>query len=112
MAKMIIESVNDAFKLVETSSNGIRNVAQDAGELITEGDNTVERLHKATDISSDVVKKTTYIATKTKNLIEVMHNLVEISQNNEEAGKNVRIVSEHLAERSSSLNSVLSKFRV
>ena len=112
MAKMIIESVNDAFKLVETSSDGIRNVAQDAGELITEGDNTVERLHKATDISSDVVKKTTYIATKTKNLIEVMHNLVEISQNNEEAGKNVRIVSEHLAERSSSLNSVLSKFRV
>ncbi len=112
MAKMIVESVDDAYKLVNTSSEGIRMVAESAGGLITEGDETVGRLHKSTEISSDVVKKTTYIATKTKDLIEVMGNLVDLSRNNEEAGKNVRIVSEHLAERSSSLNKVLSKFRV
>lgn len=112
MARMIVESVDDAYKLVNASSEGIRTVAESAGGLITEGDETVGRLHKSTEISSDVVKKTTYIATKTKDLIKVMNNLVDLSRNNEEAGKNVRIVSEHLAERSSSLNKVLSKFRV
>lgn len=112
MAKMIIASVNDAHHLVNLSSEGIKNAAKNAGNLIKEGDETVERLHKATEISSDVVSKTTYIATKTKTLIEVTHNLVNISQNNEEAGKSVSEVSEFLSERATMLNEMLGRFKV
>ncbi len=112
MAKMIISSVDEAHKLVNLSSEGIRNAAKNAGNLIKEGDETVERLHKATEISSDVVNKTTYIATKTKSLIEVAHNLVGISQNNEEAGKGVSEIAEFLSERATNLNDMLSRFKV
>lgn len=112
MAKLIVSSVNDAFSLVNLSSEGIKNVASDADKLIISGDETIVRLRKSTEVSSDVVKKTTYIAMKTKNLIDVMNELVDLSRNNQEAGQNVKLVSEHLAERSSSLSNVLGKFKI
>ncbi|MDE7169149.1 MAG: methyl-accepting chemotaxis protein, partial [Mucispirillum sp.] len=112
MAKMIMQSVDDAYKLVEKSSVGIKQVAADAGLLIIEGNETIERLTNSTEVSSDVVKKVSYIAVKVKHLIEVSNQLTNLSSQNQVAGENVRMVSEHLARRSTELNKVLGKFKV
>ena len=112
MAKMIIQSVEETYNLVEKSSDGIREVASSAGKLIEEGNETVERLTKSTEVSSDVVKKTSYIAVKVKDLIEGAHTLVDLSSNNKVAGENVSQVSEHLAFKAGELNKVLGKFQV
>lgn len=112
MAKMIIQSVEETYNLVEKSSDGIREVASSAGKLIEEGNEAVVRLTNSTEVSSDVVKKTSYIAVKVKDLIEGAHTLVDLSSNNKVAGENVSQVSEHLAFKAGELNKVLGKFQV
>ena len=112
MAKMIIQSVEETYHLVEKSSNGIREVSNSAGKLIEEGNEAVVRLTNSTEVSSDVVKKTSYIAVKVKDLIEGAHTLVDLSSNNKVAGENVSQVSEHLAFKAGELNKVLGKFQV
>ena len=112
MAKMIIQSVDETYQLVEKSSDGIKEVANEAGKLIDEGNEAVVRLTKSTEVSSDVVKKTSYIAVKVKDLIEGAHTLVNLSSNNKVAGENVSQVSEHLAFKASELNKVLGTFQV
>lgn len=112
MAKMIIQSVDETYQLVEKSSDGIKDVANGAGKLIDEGNEAVVRLTKSTEVSSDVVKKTSYIAVKVKDLIEGAHTLVNLSSNNKVAGENVSQVSEHLAFKAGELNKVLGKFQV
>ncbi len=112
MAKMIMQSVDETYQLVEKSSDGIKEVANGTGKLIDEGNETVVRLTKSTEVSSDVVKKTSYIAVKVKELIEGAHNLVNLSSNNKVAGENVSQVSEHLAFKAGELNKVLGKFQV
>lgn len=112
MAKMIIQSVDETYQLVEKSSVGIKDVADNAGQLIQEGNETVERLTNSTEVSSDVVKKTSYIAVKVKELIDGANKLVDLSTNNKVAGENVSQVSEHLAFKASELNKVLGKFQV
>ena len=82
MAKMVIQSVDETYNLVEKSSDGIREVANSAGKLIEEGNEAVIRLTNSTEVSSDVVKKTSYIAVKVKDLIEGAHTLVDLSSNN------------------------------
>lgn len=112
MAKMIIQSVDETYQLVEKSSVGIKDVADNAGQLIQEGNETVEHLTNSTKVSSDVVKKTSYIAVKVKELIDGANKLVDLSTNNKVAGENVSQVSEHLAFKASELNRVLGKFQV
>ena len=112
MAKMIIQSVEETYHLVEKSSDGIREVSNSAGKLIEEGNEAVVRLTNSTEVSSDVVKKTSYIAVKVKDLIEGAHTLVDLSSNNKVAGENVSQVSEHLAFKAGELNKVLGKFQV
>lgn len=112
MAKMIIQSVEETYQLVEKSSDGIREVSNSAGKLIEEGNEAVVRLTNSAEVSSDVVKKTSYIAVKVKNLIEGAHTLVDLSSNNKVAGENVSQVSEHLAFKAGELNKVLGKFQV
>ena len=112
MAKMIIQSVDETYQLVEKSSAGIKEVADNAGQLIEEGNETVVRLTNSTEVSSDVVKKTSYIAVKVKDLIQVANQLVDLSSNNKVASENVSQVSEHLAFKASELNKVLGKFQV
>lgn len=112
MAKMIIQSVDETYQLVEKSSAGIKEVADNAGQLIQEGNETVVRLTNSTEVSSDVVKKTSYIAVKVKELIQGANQLVDLSSNNKVAGENVSQVSEHLAFKASELNKVLGKFQV
>ena len=112
MAKMIIQSVEETYHLVEKSSDGIREVSNSAGKLIDEGNEAVVRLTNSTEVSSDVVKKTSYIAVKVKDLIEGAHTLVDLSSNNKVAGENVSQVSEHLAFKAGELNKVLGKFQV
>jgi len=64
------------------------------------------------ETSSELVRKTTYIATRTKDLIETMNSLVDLSNRNKEAAQGVGSVSTVLAAKSEDLRSSLSHFRV
>ena len=73
---------------------------------------TGAKLRGSVETSSDLVKKTTYIATRTKDLIETMSQLVQLSNQNKDAASGVGAVSTSLALKSEDLRRTLSHFKV
>jgi methyl-accepting chemotaxis protein len=90
----------------------MREIAEETRRLIANVGETDERLRGAVDISSELVSKSTYIATRTKQLIELMGQIIILSEQNSTVATEVSGVSSSLAEKSESLRGVLSKFKV
>ncbi|MCD8493618.1 MAG: hypothetical protein LRY50_15380 [Geovibrio sp.] len=63
-------------------------------------------------VSSEVVKMNTIIATKTKEMIEIVQRLTSLSTENKYSGENVEEVARMLSEKSGSLLAVLKRFKV
>ncbi|NVN89594.1 MAG: hypothetical protein HXX11_03230 [Desulfuromonadales bacterium] len=89
-----------------------REIAEETRRLIMNVGETDERLKGAVDISSDLVNKSTYIATRTKQLIELMQQIIMLSEQNSSVASEVGDVSITLATKSESLREELSKFKV
>lgn len=96
----------------EKSAARMREIADETRRLITNVKATDERLVSAVDISSGLVKKSTYIATRTKELIEMMKEIILLSEQNNSIAGEVGGVAGSLAEKSENLRVVLSKFKV
>ncbi|GFO67170.1 chemotaxis protein [Geomonas limicola] len=94
------------------SAGRMREIAEETRRLIVNVGETDQRLEGAVNIASDLVNKSTYIATRTKELIEHLGEIIVLSgQNNLVAGE-VGGVAAGLAEKSEQLRGVLSRFRV
>jgi methyl-accepting chemotaxis protein len=96
----------------EKSATRMRGIAEETRRLIVNVGETDERLKGAVDISSTLVSKSTYIATRTKQLIELLHNIIVLSEQNNSVAGEVGGVATHLAEKSHNLRGVLSRFKV
>jgi methyl-accepting chemotaxis protein len=90
----------------------MRDIAEETRRLIKNVGETDERLKGAVDISSELVNKSTYIATRTKQLIEFMQQIIILSEQNSTVAIEVGGVSNSLADKSENLRGVLSKFKV
>ncbi|NTV73555.1 MAG: methyl-accepting chemotaxis protein [Holophaga sp.] len=101
---MCTETDRASLQMVSVSGR-TRSLLEDAGT-------TGARLKDSVATSSDLVRKTTYIATRTRDLIETMNSLVDLSNQNKDAAHGVEAVSTNLAAKSEDLRSSLSHFRV
>jgi len=90
----------------------MREIAEETRRLIMTVGETDERLKGAVDISSNLVNKSTYIATRTKQLIDFMQQIIILSGQNSSVAIEVGGVSSTLAEKSERLRGVLAKFKV
>lgn len=115
----INSNVNAVVKGVEqvcdTNEKGVgrmREISNATRLLIDSVGETGDRLSGAVDISSDLVRKSTYIATRTKQLIEMMQQSMTMAQQNQTVAEEVHGVSSTLAEKSDSLRTCLSSFKV
>ena len=111
-----VKSVVDGVELVcganEKSSARMRDIADETRRLIANVAETDERLKGAVEISSNLVNKSTYIATRTKSLIELMQQIITLSEQNQSVAHEVGGVAGNLAEKSENLRGVLAKFKV
>jgi methyl-accepting chemotaxis protein len=96
----------------EQSAVRMRTIAEETGRLIVNVAETDNRLRGAVDISSTLVNKSTYIATRTKQLIELMQQIIVLTEQNNSVAREVGNVSAHLAEKSEGLRGVLAKFKI
>lgn len=108
----VINGVEKVCGANEKSASRMREIAEDTRRLIKNVGETDERLKGAVDISSDLVNKSTYIATRTKQLIELMQQIIILSEQNSSVASQVGDVSFTLAKKSESLREELSKFKV
>lgn len=88
------------------------NIADSAQDLISSSQTTKENLSVTTDKSSDVMYQSTYIATKTKELIRDMDEIIEISKRNTEHRSLVDNAATKLDSDANKLQSELSKFKI
>jgi len=108
----VVEGIGAMVGETALASEQMLAVSQRARGLMEDAGTTGAKLRGSVETSSDLVKKTTYIATRTKDLIETMNQLVELSNQNKEAASRVGAVSTSLALKSEDLRRTLSHFKV
>lgn len=108
----VVQGVERVCDANEQSALRMRNIAEDTRRLIANVDETDVRLKGAVDISSNLVIKSTLIATRTKQLFELMQQIMTLSEQNSSVVGQVEVVAANLAEKSDNLSCELSKYKV
>jgi len=108
----IVGSIGKASVAITNVSESMREASEQSKSLVTLADDTSNNLDETVAVSSEMVKMSTYIATKTKNMIAAMDEITNLSMENKHAGESVEQVSSSLAEKSSIVSNQLKKFKV
>jgi methyl-accepting chemotaxis protein len=90
----------------------MHTISDAAQELIQLSSQTKENLTITKDKSSDVMHQSTYIATKTKLLIENMDEIIKISSKTAQLREDVEYASGSLAENANKLKTELEQFKI
>ncbi|MDQ1337262.1 MAG: hypothetical protein QG617_229 [Campylobacterota bacterium] len=109
---LITQNVVEISEETLRTSKNMSNIAGSAQELISSSQETKENLLITTDKSSDVMHQSTYIATKTKELIRDMDEIIEISQKNTQHRNLVDEAASKLSNDATRLQNELSKFKI
>jgi methyl-accepting chemotaxis protein len=110
--KSVVDGVEEICGETARASEQMLDVSEQTRGLMEHAGTTGARLRDSVETSSDLVKKTTYIATRTKDLIETMNSLVELSNQNKQAANGVGTVSTNLADKAEDLRKTLNHFKV
>jgi len=108
----IVQSVEDVSSDINSVSKDILSLSDNASELVNNAKESEDKLASTIVISSKAVRKSTYIASKTKDLIEVMEELVSISNENRDVGGKIENISKKLFSMSKELTGLLNDYKV
>lgn len=106
----VVSGVDEMCAANKKSADQMMVIATGTESLIANVGAAGRELESASGISSDLVKKTTYIATRTKQLLEYMENIVKLSENNTTIVQELDAVASELQDNSSALQVELSKY--
>ena len=110
--RSVVDGIEAMVGETALASEQMMAVSEKAKVLMEDAGTTGARLRGSVETSSELVKKTTYIATRTKDLIETMNHLVKLSNQNKDAALGVGSVSTSLARKTEDLRRTLNHFKV
>lgn len=110
--KAVVQGVDQVCRDNEKSATQMREIEEKTRRLIKDVGETDVRLRGAVEISSDLVRKSTFIATRTKQLFGLMEEITVLSEQNGAVVSEVGAVSVSLAQKSENLESELAKYKV
>jgi hypothetical protein len=90
----------------------MHNIAESANSLISSTQDTKDRLLVTKNESTSVMHQSTYIATKTKELIMKMDSVIKISEKSNKIRGDIETVTSIISSESENLKTELSKFTV
>jgi len=108
----VVQGVDQVCKDNEKSAAAMRDIEEKTRRLINDVGETDARLSGAVEISSELVRKSTFIATRTKQLFGLMQEVTTLSQRNGAVVSEVHEVSRNLASKSADLESELARYKV
>jgi len=108
----VVDGIGAMVGETALASEQMMAVSGRARSLMEDAGTTGAKLRGSVETSSQLVQKTTYIATRTKDLIETMARLVELSNQNKDAANGVGAVSTNLATKTEDLRKTLNHFKV
>ena len=112
ITKTITTTITEIHTDVDRVSDDISEISKESQALIVNAESTNDKLSSTVHSSLTLVKKSTAIAMRTKELIKIIQEMYELSQQIRYAGDDTREVAHLLAEKSGTLQTELSKFKV
>ena len=112
LTKTITSNISVIHGEVSRISGDITGISDGSQGLIVDARSTSQLLARTVDSSFTMVKKSTAIAMRTKQLIAIMSQMTELSHQNRYSGDNTKEVAQILAEKSLLLQGELRQFRV
>lgn len=109
---LITQNVVEISEETSLSSKNMQDISSSARELIEASQETKDNLLVTKDRSTDVMHQSTYIATKTKDLILSMDEMIELSSRNTQLREDVAQTVTTLSSDAQKLESELSKFKI
>lgn len=109
---VITQSVNDIAEDTKQTTEEMLGSSKVAKELILHVEGTKEKLSSTYVKSTDVRNKTTYIATRTKHLVDLMASIVSGTSLNKKLSHEVGEVSLSLSNGANELEKTLKQFKV
>jgi len=109
---LIAQNVVEISGETDQTSANMRDIADSAQELILSSQETKDNLSITREKSTDVMHQSTYIATKTKELIADMEEVIEVSSKNTKLRSTIEEAADTLSSDSVKLNETLHKFKV
>ena len=108
---LITQNVVEISEETENTSKNMHVIADSAHELINSAQETKDNLLTTKDRSTDVMHQSTYIATKTKDLISTMDEIIVISNKSDQLRGDVEATASTLSNDATELQKELSKFK-
>lgn len=108
----VVRGVGEVCSANQTSAVRMRDIAEETKSLIASIGQTDARLEGAVSISSDLVKKSTFIATRTKQLFDYMQQIMELAEQNGSVVHELELIASNLSEKSENLKRELSKYKL
>ena len=109
---LITQNVVEIAEETDSTSKNMHNIATAAQELIEASEKTKDNLVTTQEKSTLVMHQSTYIATKTKQLILSMDDIIELSTKNTHLRSSVEEAAITLASDSKKLERELGKFKI
>jgi methyl-accepting chemotaxis protein len=109
---LITQNVVEIAEETDNTSKNMHTIAVSAQELISASEDTKDNLLTTQEKSTEVMHQSTYIATKTKQLIASMDDIIELSSKNSQLRGNVEEAAQTLATDSKKLETELGKFKI
>ncbi len=109
---LITQNVVEIAEETDNSSKSMNTISDSAQELIESSNETKEKLSITKERSTDVMHQSTFIATKTKQLMELMEDIIDLSSKNSNLRLDVEKVAQVLENSAKELQSELDKFKI
>ncbi|MCD4667633.1 MAG: methyl-accepting chemotaxis protein [Sulfurimonas sp.] len=109
---LITQNVIEIAEETDYTSKNMHSISESAQSLITSSQDTKDNLIVTSEKSTAVMHQSTYIATKTKELIENMDEVIDISNKNTNHRQKVEDVAHTISEDAIKLKNELSKFTI
>ena len=109
---LITQNVGEIYEETNITSHSMHSISTSAQNLISSSNETKKNLLLTTKNSEDVMHQSTYIATKTKLLIENMDEVILISNKNIGHRTEVENTANRLSSDAQKLKDELSKFTI
>jgi methyl-accepting chemotaxis protein len=109
---LITQNVIEIAEETDYTSKNMHSISESAQSLITSSQDTKDNLIVTSEKSTAVMHQSTYIATKTKELIENMDEVIDISNKNTNHRQKVENVAHTISEDAIKLKNELSKFTI
>lgn len=109
---VITQSVNDISEDTKETTQEMLSSSKLARELILHVEGTKDKLSSTYIKSTEVMHKTTYIAKRTKNLVDLMASIVKGTSLNKQLSHEVGEVSTSLSSSANELEKTLKQFKV